>query len=83
MALTDKFTRAKTARKGPPCTVGALLSFMTDEDRDAVNQAFNNPMVTSRTIWRVLVEEGHEISDTPIARHRKGMCLCSRKDLQI
>ena len=83
MPLADKFMQAKTVRKGPLCTVGAMLSSMTPEDRDAVNQALNTPMVTSRTIWRVLVEEGYNISDTPIARHRRGMCLCSRKDLQI
>jgi hypothetical protein len=28
-----------------------------------------------------LIDEGHEISDTPINRHRRGLCQCSRKDL--
>ena len=83
MALAAKFTQAKTARKGPPCTVGLLLSFMTGDDRAALEAALGDESIESRTIWRVLVEEGHEISDTPIARHRRGMCLCSRKDLQI
>jgi hypothetical protein len=83
MALAAKFTQAKAARKGPPCTVGLLLSFMTGDDRAALEAALADESIESRTIWRVLVEEGHEISDTPIARHRRGMCLCSRKDLQI
>jgi hypothetical protein len=82
MPLADKFTQAKTARKGPPCTVGLLLSFMSKDDHAALVAALADPSIESRTIWRVLVEEGHEISDTPIGRHRKGMCLCSRKDSQ-
>ena len=80
MALAQKFTQAKTAQKGPPCTVGLLLKFMTADDRAALIAALDDPSIQSRTIWRVLVEEGHEISDTPISRHRRGMCLCSRKD---
>ena len=80
MKLAHKFTQAKTAQKGPPCTVGLLLAFMTADDRAALIAALDDPSIQSRTIWRVLVEEGHEISDTPIGRHRRGMCLCSRKD---
>ena len=80
MALSAKFTQAKTARKGPPCTVGLLLKFMSKDDRAALIAALNTPTIQSRTIWRVLVEEGHEISDTPIGRHRRGMCQCSRND---
>ena len=83
MALDAKFTQAKTARKGPPCTVGLLMDFMTEDDRAALVAALADPAIESRTIWRVLVEEGHEISDTPIGRHRRGMCLCSRKDSQV
>ena len=81
MPLAEKFIQAKTPRKGPPCTVGLLLQFMTEDDKAALIAALADPSIESRTIWRVLVEEGHEISDTPIARHRRGMCLCSRKDL--
>lgn len=70
MALAAKFTQAKTSRKGPPCSVGLLLAFMSKDDRAALVAALADPSIESRTIWRVLVEEGHEISDTPIARHR-------------
>ena len=80
MALAAKFTQAKTARKGPPCTVGSLLKFMSADDRAALIAALNTPTIQSRTIWRVLVEEGHDISDTPIGRHRRGMCQCSHND---
>lgn len=83
MALAAKFTQAKTARKGPPCSMGLLLSFMTEVDRAALQAALADPSIESRTIWRVLVEEGHEISDTPIGRHRNGVCQCSRKDSQV
>lgn len=82
MALSAKFTQAKTSRKGPPCTVGLLLEFMSDDDRTALVAALADPSIESRTIWRVLIDEGHEISDTPIGRHRNGVCQCSRRDLQ-
>lgn len=82
MALAAKFEQAKPARKGPPCTVGLLLDFMTKDDREALIAALADDSIESRTIWRVLIDEGHEISDTPINRHRRGLCQCSRKDLQ-
>jgi hypothetical protein len=81
VALGDKFTQAKTTRKGPPCSVGVLLSSMTKDDREALIAALADPSIESRTIWRVLIDEGHEISDTPIGRHRNGVCQCSRQDL--
>jgi hypothetical protein len=82
VALADRFASYKPAPKGPACSIGSLLAGMDADDKVALQQALDDTSIQSRTIWRVLIDEGYEISDAPIARHRRGLCLCSRKDSQ-
>jgi len=82
VTLNNRFATAKPARKGPTCSVKLLLASMDEHERDTLIAAFDDETIQSRTIWRVLIDEGYEISDSPIGRHRRGLCLCSRKDLQ-
>jgi hypothetical protein len=82
VALADRFANAKPARKGPDCSIKTLLAGMDGADREALQAALDDESIQSRIIWRVLIDEGYEVSDAPIARHRRGLCLCSRSDLQ-
>ena len=82
MSLAQRLATVSAERKGPPCTVRVLLDGMEHDDATALLDAMADPAVQSRAIWRALVAEGYEISDSPVARHRKGLCLCSRNALQ-
>lgn len=80
MSLAERLRNVSAERKGPPCTIRVLLDGMTKEDKQALTEVLADPTVQSRAIWRALVAEGYEVSDSPVARHRKGLCLCSRSD---
>jgi len=82
VALADRFASYKPALKGPACSIGSLLAGMDADDKVALQRALDDESIQSRTIWRVLVDEGYEVSDSPIGRHRRGLCQCSRSDLQ-
>ena len=80
MSLAERLRSVSKEPKGPPCTIRLLLDGMTKEDAQALTDVLADPTVQSRAIWRALVAEGYEISDSPVTRHRKGICLCSRSD---
>jgi hypothetical protein len=82
VSLAERLRNMNAERKGPPCTIGVLLEGMTKEDACALTEALADPALQSRAIWRALVAEGYEITDSPVTRHRKGLCLCSRIDSQ-
>ncbi|MEU8540903.1 IPT/TIG domain-containing protein [Streptomyces sp. NPDC048717] len=58
-------------RKGPPCTVGAVLSSVTPEAADTLRRILDTATVTSAAIAAVLSQHGPAIAANTVARHRR------------
>ncbi|WP_435059857.1 hypothetical protein [Streptomyces sp. bgisy060] len=75
-------TQAPAARKGPPCTVGSVLSTVDSTTADTLQQILDTPTVTSTAIAGVLSQHGPVIASDTVARHRRrgqaNGCRCPR-----
>lgn len=83
MSLADKLTKAKPVGAGLPCKIGNLLygNALSDEDKAKLIEVLEEPYGTpgrlpNTTIARALREEGHDIGDTAVNKHRGGRCRC-------
>lgn len=70
------------ARPGIPCSVGALLESLPPDEAAGLRDILDAP-------WRVwphvkveeaIREEGHQVGDQQVGRHRRGRCGCGRAD---
>lgn len=62
--------------KGPPCTMGVILSELDKDDRSALVEALIDRTVEHTTIYRVLTGNGFKVSINTVQRHRRGECRC-------
>lgn len=77
-----KFAEALAAqpkhRHGPECSVCLLLESLEPDERADIQAAMESRIATS-IIHRALRLAGHEISYSPVVRHRKGECSGIRR----
>jgi len=85
MSLSDKLSAVNTTHVVRLCKIGSLLEGSTLPDQDKANLKAvldveeNNPTrINNSTIGRILREEGHDISNSAVDRHRRGDCPCKR-----
>lgn len=62
-------------RKGPPCSLGALLTEMDAEDVAALQAALASQRPHT-WIARALGSIGHKVLPDTVKRHRRGECQC-------
>lgn len=75
MALADALkAEAVQMPKGPRCTVCTLVTTLDHADKSALITALASEM-SSSGISRALASEGHRISPSTVARHRREECL--------
>jgi hypothetical protein len=86
MSLSDKLLKATQMAKVSLCKVGILLSTdaLNPKDREQLATILAVPMenpkrVPNSILAKVLREEGHDISNSAVDRHRRGDCSCTRK----
>lgn len=77
-SLLARITEAAGTQRGPRCTVAVVLAKLDGSDRTDLEHALENRDVTASAIFRVLREDGHNIGDQAIGRHRRGECACGR-----
>lgn len=70
-------TKAKTA-KGPKCNVAVVRSLLGKGDAADLEAALASPLVPGAAIAAGLREIGHQIGDSSVTRHRRGLCGCAR-----
>ena len=76
MALSlDDFTSASRPKR-MQCTLGQVLDALDDDDEKVVRAAIADENVTHSAIAKVLVANGHTITQGVVGRHRKGDCAC-------
>jgi hypothetical protein len=85
MSLSDKLSAANTTYVVRLCKIGNLLAGTTLPEQDKANlkavldvEETNPSRINNSTIGRILREEGHDISNSAVDRHRRGDCPCKR-----
>ena len=56
------------------CSVCEMLKSVTDAERVALISRFENKAISHISLSVVLKNNGYEISDSTIGRHRRGVC---------
>jgi hypothetical protein len=75
MSLADALNNEVAMRKGPQCSVAAILDALDDSDRAALVAAFASTQ-PSTSIARALLTINVRIAPTTLSRHRRGECSC-------
>ena len=75
MSLIDALNEESAARKGPPCSLIAVLAALDAADRAALVAAFNSTQ-PSTSISRALLTVNIRVAPTTLSRHRRGECSC-------
>lgn len=83
MSLAEKLSHTTPTGAGLPCKVGSLLqgTHLSDEDRLKLAEVLEVPYGTpgrlpNTTIAAALREEGFDIGDAAVNKHRRGACRC-------
>jgi hypothetical protein len=87
MSLSDKLEEALNQEPlAVVCKIGSLLkgSVLSDDDKSTLSKLLAVPegtpkRLTNAAIARVLREEGFDISNSAVDRHRRLDCACNRK----
>ena len=74
MGLKDALANETRTRKGPRCTVCALLDTLPADDAAVLGNALANPVIHGSQIARALQAEGHAVRSQTVVRHRRGDC---------
>ena len=76
MGLSLDAFAAESVRRGPTCSVSALVASLPPKDASVLTDALSNVSITHAAIARVLKAEGHPIDASTVGRHRKRECAC-------
>lgn len=85
MSLSDKLSAAATEVPVRLCKIGNILANSKLSDQDKANLkavldvSENDPSrINNNVIARILREEGYDVSNSAVDRHRRGDCPCKR-----
>jgi hypothetical protein len=56
------------------CSVCEMLKTLSDAERKALMSRLENKAITHMSLSIVLKNNGYEISDSTLGRHRRGVC---------
>ena len=78
MSLVERLANAKPKESGLPCGVSKVLSEMSKEDSEALQEVlFAQPRTISNSqLQEILLQEGYDISRASVALHRRHQCRC-------
>jgi hypothetical protein len=88
MSLADKFAEAKkTEKRVTLCKIGSIVhgDALSEKDRETLQKMLDTPVgapdrLNNATIAKVLREEGFDLSNSAVDRHRRAECGCNRKN---
>ncbi len=85
MSLSDKLDIASKTSSIKLCKIGVILvsTELPEEDRKTLKSVLDVPELTPNRIsnvqiGRILREEGYDVSNSAVDRHRRGECSCTR-----
>jgi hypothetical protein len=83
MSLADKLGKIKPVGSGLPCKIGNLLygTQLSDDDKkkliEVLEVPYGNPeRLPNTTIAAALREEGYDVGNAAVNKHRRGDCRC-------
>lgn len=76
MSLAGRLNDQPPVMKGPRCLMGLLLEELPKSEAEALRKALADPKWRTTWIRDALTAEGHALSHTSVARHRRGACQC-------
>jgi len=76
MGLLDGLT---PPQRKYPCRFREILDSLEKKDQIVLEAAIINPEWAHKSLSEALRQRGLVITDTSIARHRKGACSCSKE----
>jgi hypothetical protein len=83
MSLVEKLSQVTPTGAGLPCKIGSLLkgTQLSKEEREKLAEVLEIPYGTpgrlpNTTIAAALREEGFDIGDAAVNKHRRGSCRC-------
>jgi type III secretory pathway lipoprotein EscJ len=85
MSLAARLSEMQANPKIIYCKVGKLIhGTLSQEEADQLQSLINAPEISATRISnadlaRVLREEGYDISNSAMDRHRRNECACTRK----
>jgi hypothetical protein len=85
MSLSDKLLSVSQTKSNKVCKIGSLLlnPELSQSDRDNLSNVLDTSehdprRINNSDIGRILREEGYDISNSAVDRHRRGDCACKR-----
>lgn len=85
MSLSDKLLSVAQTKSTKVCKIGSLLlnPKLAKADKDNLSSVLDTPehdpnRINNSDIGRILREEGYDISNSAVDRHRRGDCACKR-----
>lgn len=82
MSLAGRLKEQPPLTKGPRCLMGLLLEELPKSEAEALRRALADPNWRTTAIREALYAEGHKLSQTSVARHRRGACQCEALGVQ-
>jgi hypothetical protein len=76
MALFDRLESTPQRIQGLPCSIGALLDRLPENEQAALNAMLHELGWSAGRIYEALCAEGHEVGRQTIGRHRSRACRC-------
>lgn len=74
MSLSDRIAEYKPPRIGGSCKMCSLLVSLPEKDSAALRGAVDDARISNAGLARILKEEGFQIQETTVRRHRKSEC---------
>ena len=74
MSLSKRIAEYEPPRIGGKCRTCLALEESSPEDRAALQAALADPRYSNAGLSRILKEEGFQIQESTVRRHRRGEC---------
>ena len=74
MSFAKRLEELDPTRGRSTCLTCSILVDLSPADRDAVNAALHDPIITHADLWRIFQAEGYTLTVSSIRRHRVREC---------
>jgi len=74
MGLADRFASYEKPVPGARCVTCSLIEELPKDESAALTGALEDASISNAAISEILKAEGHQIGETSVRRHRKGIC---------
>jgi hypothetical protein len=71
--------KAAVTKRRYPCATRIFYDSLSEADKEILMDCLSNPDVSHNSLSKALrAQAGITLADTSIARHRQGLCSCSK-----